>query len=76
MELKDYQARVLVDLANYLDVLDAERSLFQAELDEIDAQRNRLSAVVGVYKALGGGWQPAAPAVPAAPVAAGANENG
>ncbi len=47
--------------SSYLDVLDAERSLFQAELDAIDAQRNRLSAVVGVYKALGGGWEAGTP---------------
>ena len=30
MELKDYQARVLVDLANYLEVLDRTPNLAQA----------------------------------------------
>ena len=30
-----------------------------AELDAIDAQRQRLSATVELYKALGGGWQAA-----------------
>ena len=45
----------------YLEVLDAERGLFQAELDAIDAQRQRLSATVELYKALGGGWQAAQP---------------
>ena len=43
--------------SSYLEVLDAERGLFQAELDAIDAQRQRLSATVELYKALGGGWQ-------------------
>ncbi len=40
----------------YLDVLDAQRNLFQAELDRITAQRERLGAAVSVYQALGGGW--------------------
>ena len=33
MELKDYQARVLADLAGYLDVLDATPNLAQAYTD-------------------------------------------
>ena len=42
---------------NYLDVLDAQRQLFDAELSLSDAQSKKLKAVVQLYKALGGGWQ-------------------
>jgi outer membrane protein, multidrug efflux system len=44
-------------LATYLDVLDQERQLFRAELDLASTTRDQLTAVVQVYKALGGGWQ-------------------
>jgi multidrug efflux system outer membrane protein len=43
--------------SSYLEVLDAERSLFDAELALADARRNRLLAVVEAYRALGGGWK-------------------
>jgi multidrug efflux system outer membrane protein len=43
-------------LATYLDVLDAQRQLFQAELELASTMRDQLTAVVQVYKALGGGW--------------------
>ena len=43
-------------LADYLVVLDSERALLQAELGFVEAQRSRLSAVVALAKALGGGW--------------------
>lgn len=43
--------------SSYLEVLDAERSLFTAELDLADAQANRLKSVVQAYRALGGGWK-------------------
>jgi multidrug efflux system outer membrane protein len=43
-------------LATYLDVLDAQRQLFQAELELASIMRDQLTAVVQVYKALGGGW--------------------
>lgn len=43
--------------SSYLEVLDAERSLFTAELDLADAKRDRLLAVVQAYRALGGGWR-------------------
>jgi multidrug efflux system outer membrane protein len=45
-------------LAGYLDVLDAQRQLFAAEIDLAEATRDQLVAVVQVYKALGGGWAP------------------
>ncbi len=49
----------------YLEVLDAQRSLFNAELDEAQTIGSNLVALVRLYKALGGGWlQPPAPAPP------------
>lgn len=43
--------------SSYLEVLDAERSLFGSELALADARRDRLLAVVEAYRALGGGWK-------------------
>ena len=42
--------------SSYLDVLNAQRDLAQAESGLIDIQRGQLNAVVSLYKALGGGW--------------------
>jgi len=42
---------------DYLTVLDAERQLFSAELQLAVALQDRLSAVVSVCMALGGGWE-------------------
>jgi len=44
-------------LGTYLDVLDAQRQLFTAEIDLAGITRDQLTAVVQVYKALGGGWE-------------------
>ncbi len=41
---------------SYLEVLDAERSLFNAELSYAQTQADLFSALVNVYKAMGGGW--------------------
>lgn len=43
--------------SSYLEVLDAERSLFTSELELADARRDRLLSVVQAYRALGGGWK-------------------
>ena len=45
-------------LANYLDVLTAKRSLFDAELSLAATRRLHLVSIVQLYKALGGGWPP------------------
>lgn len=45
-------------LANYLDVLIAQRSLFDAELSLAATRRLHLVSIVQLYKALGGGWSP------------------
>lgn len=42
---------------NYLNVLDAERELFNAELDLAQLRLGELTTVVQLYKALGGGWE-------------------
>src|SRR5437870_5405131 len=43
-------------LANYLDVLIAQRSLFDAELSLTATRWLHLVSIVQLYKALGGGW--------------------
>ena len=43
--------------ATYLDVLDAEQQLYPAEDALAQTQRDQLSSVVTLYKALGGGWK-------------------
>ena len=40
-----------------LNALDADRDLFQAELDLSQIRLNELLSVVQLYKSLGGGWQ-------------------
>jgi len=40
-----------------LNALDADRELFNAELDLTQTKRNELLSLVQLYKALGGGWQ-------------------
>ncbi len=40
----------------YIDVLDAQRKFFDAQLGESQAVRNEHLALVSLYKALGGGW--------------------
>ena len=47
-------------VAAYLEVLDAQRSLFGAEMDEAQTVGTHLVSLVQLYKALGGGW-PAEP---------------
>lgn len=45
-------------LANYLEVLIADQDLFDAELELARTRGAQLNAVVQLYRALGGGWQP------------------
>jgi multidrug efflux system outer membrane protein len=49
--------------SSFLEVLTAQRDLLQAQNTLVDVQRSQLTAVVSLYKALGGGWDAnAAPA--------------
>lgn len=66
MEHLKSSSRKYVDLAlvqylngqiNYIDVLDAQRSYFNAEIDHSDAIRDQYLALIKLYKALGGGWR-------------------
>jgi outer membrane protein, multidrug efflux system len=43
-------------VASYLDVLDAQRSLFTAEQGLVQARLARLQNQVQLYRSLGGGW--------------------
>lgn len=52
------RARYDGGVTSYLEVLDTERSLFGAELAESQTLRLYYDAVIGLYKALGGGWNP------------------
>jgi len=52
------QLRYQAGLATYLDVLDADRALFGADLALSQAQLGQLTAGIGLYKALGGSWSP------------------
>lgn len=40
----------------YIEVLDAERTLFDAELQKTQRQAALLASYIGIYKAFGGGW--------------------
>jgi len=53
--LSDIRYRGGID--SYLQVLDAERNLFTGQLDLARLRRDELSAIVNLYRALGGGWQ-------------------
>jgi multidrug efflux system outer membrane protein len=44
-------------VSSYLEVLDTERQLFDAEVQLVQAKRDESLSVIGLYKALGGGWQ-------------------
>lgn len=56
-------------VSSYLEVLDTETRLFDAELSRVIVSISERVAVVQLYKALGGGWQTASPANGAVPAA-------
>lgn len=43
-------------IVSYLDVLDAQRALFDTQLDAVTGAQQQLNATVDLYRALGGGW--------------------
>lgn len=45
-------------LSDYIDVLDAQRQLYDSEIEHARIERAQLLSVVHLYKALGGGWAP------------------
>ncbi len=52
------RARYDGGVTSYLEVLDTERSLFNAELAESQTLRLYFNSIIELYKALGGGWAP------------------
>jgi multidrug efflux system outer membrane protein len=67
------ETRYVGGKTEYLEVLDAQRGLFDAELERVDTVRGHLVSLTVLYKALGGGWDPTlyggAPCAPAPPPA-------
>jgi NodT family efflux transporter outer membrane factor (OMF) lipoprotein len=57
-------------VADFLNVLDAERTVLQAELQYAQSTTAVSANVVQLYKALGGGWEGVFPEQPATSVAA------
>ena len=41
----------------FLELLDARRALYDAQLAQTEAVRDRLTAMAVLFKALGGGWE-------------------
>jgi NodT family efflux transporter outer membrane factor (OMF) lipoprotein len=54
------QVRYRKGMVNYLDVLDAQRVVLTAETQLVITERARLTEMVSLFKALGGGWTPSA----------------
>ena len=52
------QARYDAGVVDYLEVQEASRSLFSAELNESESHQAAMNAVVELYQSLGGGWLP------------------
>jgi multidrug efflux system outer membrane protein len=50
------QVRYDEGYASYIEVLDAQRSLFDAQLQYVGIQANVYASLVDSYKAMGGGW--------------------
>ncbi|MBL0939292.1 MAG: efflux transporter outer membrane subunit [Gemmatimonadaceae bacterium] len=51
------ERRYASGISSYLEVLDAQRSLFAAQLTRVQTERQFLVATVQLYRALGGGWE-------------------
>lgn len=51
------QRRYATGISSYLEVLDAQRSLFTAQLSFVQIEQQYLGATVQLYKALGGSWR-------------------
>jgi multidrug efflux system outer membrane protein len=56
--LKLADVRFRAGVISYLEVLDAQRQLFAAQLDLNASEVNQRLAAVQLYRALGGGWKP------------------
>ncbi len=45
------------DMANYLEVVTAQQNALQAQLNLASIRRQKLDAIIELYRALGGGWR-------------------
>jgi len=52
------EVRYRKGLVTYLDVLDAQRTALAAETQLVFTERTRMTDMVSLFKALGGGWAP------------------
>lgn len=59
------RTRYDIGVTDFISVLDAERTLLQAELQHAQSTTNVSTNVVQLYKALGGGWEQTFPEEPA-----------
>lgn len=55
--IKSAQSLYKNGMANYLEVITAQANALQSELNLASVKRQRLSSIVDLYRALGGGWQ-------------------
>lgn len=53
------QLRYDNDVSSYLDVLDAQRTLYAAQQSLIETELSRQTSLITLYKVLGGGWSEA-----------------
>lgn len=51
------ERRYAAGISSYLEVLDAQRGLFDAQLALLQVERTYLTATVTLYRALGGSWR-------------------
>lgn len=54
--VKHARERYEAGYAPYLDQLDAQRNLYQTEIEVINVRQSQLLNLLNLYKALGGGW--------------------
>jgi outer membrane protein TolC len=64
LELKELQSAVstsrdlyVAGYANYLEIITAQRSVLDAELQLVNRRKETFQATVRLYRALGGGWR-------------------
>ncbi|MDE5706832.1 MAG: TolC family protein, partial [Alistipes sp.] len=43
-------------MSAYLDVIDAERSMYQSQMEYVNLTAQQYISYVSLFKALGGGW--------------------
>ena len=53
------EAQYRSGLSDFLNVLDAQRSVLNSQDALVQSQQNVMTELVALYKALGGGWEPA-----------------